>query len=1194
MLGDAHCLLPARLIQTPRYCIINCIFSLPEISILAFCFTLNRSVMRVKLLSFCLLFPLLIAAQSPGDTIVIPAFNYTQTNSPNGRDTMIQFPDDPGTTYEKIIMAYNMRCKDGLVSNSSFPNRGCGEWDYSCNTYIYDSTRVDSVLSFYNSHFITHFSGDTFHYVTDPIYDHFQYLQQQVVINNIVSENPAQLGNGILELGHVIMPEQNSGKSMFLFTAQELSTAGLSAGEIDAITIQAVNSSSADFFRLRMKHTGESMLDESMPDTGGFTEVYFHDHAFVSGDNRIQFYQPFTWDGASNVILEFSFTNDSPSSTLEIEGEDVGPGLGMYTTNGTHIINDAGYTSVPTGAFGAISDEITVSFWCYGNPDFLPANTSILYGKDSLNNRQLNIHLPWGNSSVYFDCGYEGGYDRINKGAAVDELEGKWNHWAFTKNASSGDMRIFLNGSLWHSGSSKTRLIDIVDFSIGTLNYSRTRYYYGRIDEFRMWASELDSTDIQDWMHTSIDNTHPYYSDLVAYYPFEEGSGTTTADASVHGETATIHDYVMWDTKRGVDLSRHFIPVTERPNVTFLQGDYDLTITDELLTVSEEKIANRISTYEIIPRWGTMLDDSISLLSEEYVWEAGYEYTYDPSGAVIDSLEIAATDNVVITELEYFRRFPAKVELMSFVTPYGLGLDLGMDGKTWYFDVSDYVDILKGWKRMTMEWGGQRQEDIDIKFHYIVGTPPRDVLEFRQIWRPDKRGYQDIKDDRAFEPRDMLMHADGDEFIVKTVITGHGQEGEFVPRYHKINVDGGMPEYSWKIWTECSTIPIYPQGGTWLYDRAGWCPGDPSTVYVHSITDYVVPGQVHNIDYNIVNASGATSYIVNQQLMTYGPPNFTLDAAIVSVTKPNAAAAYERFNPACSYPVAIIKNTGSDTLTSLMLEYGVEGGNLLTQEWTGNLSFMDTTEVHLEIPGYGFWQGSSNKFSVSISEPNGQSDEYPHNNSYSLEFEEVELVDMSLVPLTVECKTNNQGSQTSYSLTDLEGNVILERSGLESNTLYSDEVSLGLGCYRLRIDDSGDNGLYYWHQPGNGSGYFRIKGNDGISIETFEPEFGRFAVFEFAVADMTGTGEMPGNESIVGVYPNPARDLINIDIMVTEDTRFTASLFNASMLKLEQLEFIAGKGNHLEQINIEELPSGMYFLRLQYGDHTTVKKIIKY
>ena len=100
-------------------------------------------------------------AQSIGDTIIIPTYNYTQTHGwpwcGFSRDTMIDFPDDPDVNYEKIIMAYNMRCRDGLVSNHSYPNQGCGEWDYSCNTYIHDSSRVDSVLSFTNSHYISSF-----------------------------------------------------------------------------------------------------------------------------------------------------------------------------------------------------------------------------------------------------------------------------------------------------------------------------------------------------------------------------------------------------------------------------------------------------------------------------------------------------------------------------------------------------------------------------------------------------------------------------------------------------------------------------------------------------------------------------------------------------------------------------------------------------------------------------------------------------------------------------------------------------------------------------------------------------------------------------------------------------------------------------------------------------------------------------
>ena len=85
------------------------------------------------LTTFCItFFSFAMLAQSVGDTIIIPTYNYTQTQGGGIRDTMIDFPDDPTQSYEKIIMLYNMRCKDGLISIPGNTNRGCGEWDYSC------------------------------------------------------------------------------------------------------------------------------------------------------------------------------------------------------------------------------------------------------------------------------------------------------------------------------------------------------------------------------------------------------------------------------------------------------------------------------------------------------------------------------------------------------------------------------------------------------------------------------------------------------------------------------------------------------------------------------------------------------------------------------------------------------------------------------------------------------------------------------------------------------------------------------------------------------------------------------------------------------------------------------------------------------------------------------------------------------
>ena len=119
-----------------------------------------------KLLLFAVLIfaASLTFAQSIGDTIVVQALNYNSTS----RDTMVQFPDDASLTFEKIIMKYSMRCKDGLVSSGSNTNLGCGEWDYSCNTNITDSSRIDSVNATTPSHLISGFAGTTYNYVTAP------------------------------------------------------------------------------------------------------------------------------------------------------------------------------------------------------------------------------------------------------------------------------------------------------------------------------------------------------------------------------------------------------------------------------------------------------------------------------------------------------------------------------------------------------------------------------------------------------------------------------------------------------------------------------------------------------------------------------------------------------------------------------------------------------------------------------------------------------------------------------------------------------------------------------------------------------------------------------------------------------------------------------------------------------------------
>ena len=99
--------------------------------------------------------------------------------------------------------------------------------------------------------------------------------------------------------------------------------------------------------------------------------------------------------------------------------------------------------SIPAGS------SITASFWARGDAA-LPANTSILCALDANDVRTLNVHLPWGDGTISFDCGSDGrDYDHMQKGAQPGDYKGAWGHWAFTKDAA-GEMRIYLNGALWH------------------------------------------------------------------------------------------------------------------------------------------------------------------------------------------------------------------------------------------------------------------------------------------------------------------------------------------------------------------------------------------------------------------------------------------------------------------------------------------------------------------------------------------------------------------------------------------------------------------------------------------------------------------------------------------------------------------------------------------------------------------------
>ena len=102
-----------------------------------------------------------------------------------------------------------------------------------------------------------------------------------------------------------------------------------------------------------------------------------------------------------------------------------------------------------------------------------------------------------------------------------------------------------------------------------------------------------------------------------------------------------------------------------------------------------------------------------------------------------------------------------------------------------------------------------------------------------------------------------------------------------------------------EMWRDdCGEVALYPQGGTWVYDRANWCPGDKATTIEHELTNFINTGENNLLSFDIYkpnsvswysssDGEGAASYIYDAQLITYEAPNFNLDGVMEDIISPS-------------------------------------------------------------------------------------------------------------------------------------------------------------------------------------------------------------------------------------------------------------------------------------------------------------------
>jgi hypothetical protein len=264
----------------------------------------------------------------------------------------------------------------------------------------------------------------------------------------------------------------------------------------------------------------------------------------------------------------------------------------------------------------------------------------------------------------------------------------------------------------------------------------------------------------------------------------------------------------------------------------------------------------------------------------------------------------------------------------------------------------------------------------------------------------------------------------------------------------------------------------------------------------------------------------------------------------------------------------------------------MKGGSVQTQQWTGNLKFMEEEEVTL---GEMINDGTETIFEVSVSAPNENTDMHNDNDFMASAFEDVPVYKNSFL---VRLKTNNYGAQNSWKIENGQGEVIYSKDNFTSNSLNADTVILGNGCYTFTLEDTGGDGLDFWYwdnvgQP-DGSGFINFMYYDTISVfKTFHKDFGSRIVHSFRVENATSITEQ--NLGQFEVFPSLTDGYVYIQSPTTSLDK-SLQLFDIKGQLLMEKQWQSE--NSEKRIDMTPFSDGIYFIKLRTASAYQIEKIV--
>ncbi|OOG78160.1 Ig-like domain-containing protein [Flavobacterium sp. A45] len=199
-----------------------------------------------------------------------------------------------------------------------------------------------------------------------------------------------------------------------------------------------------------------------------------------------------------------------------------------------------------------------------------------------------------------------------------------------------------------------------------------------------------------------------------------------------------------------------------------------------------------------------------------------------------------------------------------------------------------------------------------------------------------------------------------------------------------------------------------------------------------------------------------------------------------------------------------------------------------------------------------------------------------------------------------------------YIVNRYTGKAIQPTGGSTADNTNLSQTTLVASPYNTELQwaiETSDEANYYWIKNRKSGMYIRPAGGaNGTGIEIVQNTINTtYSSFKWSLANpaakttakTSNTKAMPSSEEIViaakgtSIYPNPASDAITIVTSVEKTATVFINLYNFTGNLILSKEFRDIQGNFEGRVDISNIPSGTYVLKIKKGDTVETQKIIK-